>query len=53
MIAQLFEHMLLAQDATEESELYLERRTALNVMRIQNLISHKPKGFVLKEIIHK
>ena len=33
---QLLNHMKLAQDELEESELLFERRSALTVLRVQN-----------------
>ena len=34
--SQLFHHMKLAQDTEKESDLLIERRTALVVLRVQN-----------------
>lgn len=45
--AQLMQHMKLAQDTEEESELFIERRSALEVMRVQNKINQNPRAIVL------
>ena len=45
--------MLLAQDAEEEKDLLIERRTALVVLRVQNVINKSPRAIVLKELAYK
>jgi len=51
--AQLLHHMKLAQDTEEEAELLQERRSALVVLRVQNLINNNPRALVLKELLYK
>ena len=53
MTEQLLQHMLLAQDAEEEKDLLIERRTALVVLRVQNVINKSPRAVVLKEHAYK
>ena len=45
--------MLLAQDTEEEAELLIERRTALVVLRVTNLINTNPRGLILKDRLYK
>ena len=45
--------MLLAEDKDAESKLLYERRNALVVLRVQNLINMNPRGLVLKECLYK
>ena len=45
--------MLLAQDAEEEKDLLIERRTALVVLRVQNMINKNPRAVVLNEVAYK
>ena len=45
--------MLLAQDCKKEEELMFERRTALTVMRVQNLINRDPGCIILGEELGK
>ena len=53
MTEQLLQHMLLAQDAEEEKDLLIERRTALVVLRVQNVINKSPRAVVLKDHAYK
>ena len=50
---KLLQHMLLAQDTEEEAELLIERRTALVVLRVTNLINTNPRGLILKDRLYK
>ena len=50
---QLLQHMLLAQDAEQEKDLVYERRNALVVLRVQNIINMNPRSLVLKECLYK
>lgn len=45
--------MKLAQDTEEESELLIERRTALVVMRVQNKINQNPRALVFSGHLYK
>ena len=45
--------MLYAQDVLSEDQLSFERRTGLMVRRIQNMLAVNPRGFILKEMMHK
>ena len=49
----LREHMLIAAGVNTEEELQHNRRTGLNVRRIQNLLAKDRKGLVLNEWLHK